>query len=106
MNKLRSTTSLALLFGLTSFFIAVFWAQLAPQIPESAVKSIFDYSIVLIIFFLIGCLGAVFVQRKEVPHFGRVTKGNYAIFYGLLICISAWSVAFYALFLLIKVILF
>jgi hypothetical protein len=98
MNKRLPSKYLTVVFGLSGFLLA--WIIL--KIRGSDTITPFYYYLqgllASLTFFLWGCIGVLWIIRREAPQFIPL-RGRPAVILGSILVALSWSVALYAIYL-------
>jgi hypothetical protein len=97
VNKL-STNTLTLICGLTGFIILWVGLRVRENGPGTEVTYYTEMLLLVLGFYIWGWMGVVWAVRRDAPQFIRV-RGRSAVIVGLILVISAWSIALYAFYL-------
>ena len=98
MRIQRLPTDLLTLFISLASLIIGWFGILALKIGLVAAEyqQIFRGIISILVFFLWGCIGLLWVRRREVPRFMSM-RAAFAILIGLILLASTWCMAAYAI---------
>ena len=88
-------------FALVSFLPVIVSLFILPKFTDNP---IWDLLCIALCFFFIGCIGVISAIRRELPQFIPLL-GRSALLMGIFLAVTSWSIALYAIYLMLEKIL-